>query len=43
VIARTGAMLGVVPDANRDISEADLQPMLSHVVGAEAPSGGEEQ
>ena len=43
VIARTGALLGVTPDMRRDIDESDLQPMLSHVVGAEAPTGGEEQ
>ncbi|WP_254602803.1 peptidoglycan D,D-transpeptidase FtsI family protein [Sphingomonas bacterium] len=44
VIARTGSMLGVVPDARREIDLADLQPMLSLVAGASPPpSGGEEQ
>jgi cell division protein FtsI (penicillin-binding protein 3) len=43
VIARTGALLGVTPDMRRDIDESDLQPMLSHVVGTDAPTGGEEQ
>lgn len=44
VIARTGSLLGVTPDARREIDLADLQPMLSLVAGAgPAPTGGEEQ
>ena len=30
VIARTGAMLGVVPDMNRDIDTSDLTPLIWH-------------
>lgn len=33
VISRTGAMLGVIPDANRDIDESDLLPLLWHAPG----------
>ncbi len=44
VIARTGSLLGVTPDARREVDLADLQPMLSLVAGATAlPTGGEEQ
>ena len=28
VVARVGAMLGVVPDASKDIDESDLLPLL---------------
>ena len=31
VIARTGALLGVIPDQRRDIDLADLAPALDHV------------
>ncbi|GHH12427.1 peptidoglycan glycosyltransferase [Sphingomonas glacialis] len=43
VIARTGAILGVMPDTRREVNLADLQPMLSLVAGAKPPTGGEEQ
>jgi len=43
VIARTGAMLGVMPDARREVDLADLRPMLTLVAGAQAPTGAEEQ
>ena len=43
VIARTGMLLGVMPDLRHDISEADLAPSLSLVAGATPPTGGEEQ
>ena len=33
VIARVGAMLGVIPDANRDIDESDLLPLLFDAPG----------
>lgn len=43
VIARTGSILGVMPDARRDVDISDLRPMLSLVAGATPPSGAEEQ
>jgi cell division protein FtsI (penicillin-binding protein 3) len=43
VIARTGAMLGVMPDARREVDLADLRPALTLVKGATPPTGGEEQ
>jgi len=43
VIARTGAMLGVMPDARREVDLADIRPMLTLVAGAQAPTGEEEQ
>jgi len=43
VIARTGMMLGVMPDLRRDVDESDLAPSLSLVAGAVPPTGGEEQ
>ncbi|MFA6122368.1 peptidoglycan D,D-transpeptidase FtsI family protein [Sphingomonas sp.] len=33
VISRTGAMLGVMPDAHRDVDVADLTPLLWHAPG----------
>ena len=33
VISRTGAMLGVIPDAQRDIDVRDLQALLWHAPG----------
>ena len=35
VIARTGAMLGVVPDLRRDIDVAELTPLIWHNPGSE--------
>ncbi|HEU0067203.1 MAG TPA: penicillin-binding protein 2, partial [Sphingomonas sp.] len=35
VISRTGAMLGVLPDASRDIDESDLTPLLWHAPGTQ--------
>ncbi|RUN76761.1 penicillin-binding protein 2 [Sphingomonas sp. TF3] len=43
VISRTGAILGVMPDARRDVDISDLRPMLTLVAGATPPSGAEEQ
>ncbi|MDR6847358.1 cell division protein FtsI (penicillin-binding protein 3) [Sphingomonas sp. BE270] len=43
VIARTGSILGVMPDARRDVDISDLRPMLTLVAGATPPSGAEEQ
>ncbi len=46
VISRTGSMLGVIPDANRDIDESDLLPLLWHAPGTPAfgakPTSGAE-
>ena len=42
VIARTGAMLGVIPDAHRDIDESDLFPLLWHAPGPETDKAGAE-
>ena len=39
VIARTGAMLGVTPDTNRDIDVSDIVPLLWQEPG-ERPNGG---
>ena len=39
VIARTGAMLGVTPDMNRDIDVSDITPLLWQEPG-ERPNGG---
>jgi cell division protein FtsI (penicillin-binding protein 3) len=36
VISRTGSMLGVIPDTNRDIDESDLLPLLWHAPGTPA-------
>jgi cell division protein FtsI (penicillin-binding protein 3) len=36
VISRTGSMLGVIPDATRDIDESDLLPLLWHAPGTPA-------
>ncbi len=33
VIARTGSLLGVIPDMNKDIDESDLLPLLWHGPG----------
>ena len=43
VIARTGSILGVMPDTRRDVDISDLRPMLTLVAGATPPSGAEEQ
>jgi cell division protein FtsI (penicillin-binding protein 3) len=40
VIARTGAMLGVTPDAQRDIDLTDLQPALSMVIADRGKAAG---
>ena len=44
VIARIGALLGVVPDAGREVDERDLAPMLTHVAGVGSPTdnGGDQ-
>ena len=39
VISRTGAMLGVIPDANRDIDESDLMPLLWRAPGEDGSQG----
>jgi cell division protein FtsI (penicillin-binding protein 3) len=39
VISRTGAMLGVIPDANRDIDESDLMPLLWRAPGEHGSQG----
>ena len=36
VIMRTGAMLGVMPDANRDVDVSELMPLLWHAPGENA-------
>ena len=36
VIARTGSMLGVIPDMNTDVDESELMPLLWHVSGKDA-------
>jgi cell division protein FtsI (penicillin-binding protein 3) len=38
VVTRTGALLGVTPDNNRDIDESDLLPLIW--AGPEAPKAG---
>ncbi|AQR73522.1 penicillin-binding protein 2 [Sphingomonas sp. LM7] len=38
VVSRTGALLGVTPDNNRDIDESDLLPLIW--AGPEAPKAG---
>ena len=40
VIARTGAMLGVTPESNRDIDLTDLQPALTMVIADRGQSPG---
>ena len=40
VIARTGAMLGVTPEANRDIDLSDLSPALSTVIADRGKAAG---
>ena len=40
VIARTGAMLGVTPESNRDIDLTDLQPALTMVIADRGKSPG---
>jgi cell division protein FtsI (penicillin-binding protein 3) len=40
VIARTGAMLGVIPDERRDVDISDLTPLLWRAPG-ETGSHGE--
>ena len=39
VISRTGAMLGVLPDANRDIDERELLPLLWRAPGEHGSQG----
>ena len=39
VIARTGSMLGVIPDANRDIDESDLAPLIWRAPGEHGSQG----
>ena len=36
VIARTGQMLGVMPDMNRDVDVSELTPLLWHAPGEPA-------
>ncbi|RZM06649.1 MAG: penicillin-binding protein 2, partial [Sphingomonas sp.] len=38
-ISRVGSMLGVIPDANRDIDVSDITPLLWQEPGAKQPTG----
>jgi cell division protein FtsI (penicillin-binding protein 3) len=41
VISRTGAMLGVIPDASRDVDVRELQGAIWHAPGDHATAAAE--